>query len=144
MTAAAGRQGGSCCWQGGDGNNDSACCNDDNVDHDDDYPSPIVIDVFVIWRLSLCGARLTTVVGRRQGSGRQQGKEDSGEQGQMLWCHLLQRQQQPSLPHCRGCRHHLAPLPLRQWNDNGCGSTAARGGDRGSGHHSPAVVEKGS
>ncbi len=68
-TAVAGRQGGSCPWQGGDGNSDSACCNDDDIDHDDNHPLPVIIDVFVIGRLSLCGARLTTAVGRRRGNG---------------------------------------------------------------------------
>jgi hypothetical protein len=88
--AAAGWQGGSCCWQGGDGNSNSACCNKEDIDHDNNHPLPIVIDVFIIGRLSLCGARLTTAVGWQQGSGRQQGREDSGRQGQMQWCHSLQ------------------------------------------------------
>ncbi len=88
--AAAGRRGGSCCWQGGDGNSNSAYCNEDYIDHDDNHPSPVDVDVVVIGRLSLCGARLMTVVGWQWGSGRQQGGEDSGGQGQMRWCHLLQ------------------------------------------------------
>jgi hypothetical protein len=89
--AAAGRQGGKCCWQGGDGNSNSACCNNDNIDHDNNHPLPVVVDVVIIRRLSLCDARLTTVVGWQQDSGRQQGREDSGRQGQTRWCHLLQQ-----------------------------------------------------
>jgi hypothetical protein len=54
-TAAAGRQGGSCHRRGGNGNSYSACCKDDGIDHDDNHPSPIIVDVFVIGRLSLCG-----------------------------------------------------------------------------------------
>jgi hypothetical protein len=77
-TAAAGRQGGSRHWQGSDGNSNSACCKDDNIDHDDDHPSPVVIDVFVIGRLSLCGTRLTMAVGWRWGSSCQQGGANSG------------------------------------------------------------------
>ncbi len=76
--AATGRQGGSCRWQGWDGNSDSACCNDDDTNHDNNYPSPVVADVFVIRRLSLCGARSTTAVERQRVSGCQQGREDSG------------------------------------------------------------------
>jgi hypothetical protein len=127
MTAAAGWQGGSCHWLGGDGNSDSACCNNDDIDHYDNHPMPVVINVFVIGRLSLCGARLTTAVGRRRGSGRQQNGEDSGQQGRTRWCHSLRQQSQPSLPHCCGRCHHLAPLSLQQWNDEGCGGTAVRG-----------------
>jgi hypothetical protein len=89
-TAAAGWQGGSCRWQGGDGNSDNACCNEDDIDHDNDHPSPVVVDVFVIGGLSLCGARSTTAVGRRRGSGRLQGREDGGRQGRAQWCHSLQ------------------------------------------------------
>ncbi len=77
-TAVAGRQGGSCRWRGGDGNSYSACCKDNGIDQDDDHPSPIIVDVFVIGRLSLCGARSTTAVGWQQGSGRQEVGEDSG------------------------------------------------------------------
>jgi hypothetical protein len=127
MTAVAGRQGGSCCWQGGEGNSDSACCNNDNTDHDNNHPLPVIVDVFIIGCLSLCGARLTTAVGWQRGSGCQQGREDSGRQGQTQWCHSLQGQQQPSLPCRHGRCHHLAPLSLQQWNDDGCSGTAARG-----------------
>ncbi len=56
-TVVAGRQGGSCHWRGGDGNSNSASCNNDNINHDDDHPLPVVVDVFVIGRLSHCGAR---------------------------------------------------------------------------------------
>jgi hypothetical protein len=77
-TVAAGWQGGSCPWQGGDGNSTSACCNNDDINHDNDHPLPIVIDVFVIGRLNLCGARSTTAVGWQRSSGRQKGREDSG------------------------------------------------------------------
>jgi hypothetical protein len=49
----AGWQGGSCCWQGGDDNSDSACCNNDDIDHDNDHPSSVIVDVFIIGRLSL-------------------------------------------------------------------------------------------
>ncbi len=130
-TAVAGRQGGSCCWQGGDGNSNSACCNNDDIHHDNDYPSPVIVDIFVIGRLSCCGARSTTAVGWQQGSSCQQGGEVSSQQGQTQWCHLLRRQQQPSLPRCHGRRHHLAPLSLRRWNGDGCGRTAARGQGQG-------------
>jgi hypothetical protein len=82
MMAVAGWQDGSCCWQRGDSNSDSACCNDNDINHDDNHPLPIIVDVFVIGHLSLCGARLTTAVGWRQGSGCRQGREDSGQQGQ--------------------------------------------------------------
>ncbi len=68
-TMAAGRQDGSCRWQGGDGNSNRLCCNDDDIDHIDDHPLPAIVDVFVIWHLSLCGARLTMAVGWRRGSG---------------------------------------------------------------------------
>ncbi len=75
--------------------------------------------------------RLTTAVGWQRSSGHWQGGEDSGRQGQMLWCHSLQWQHQPFLlPHC-GCCHHLAPSSLRRWNGNGCNGTAARGQGQG-------------
>jgi hypothetical protein len=135
MTAAAGRQGGSIRRQGGDCNSDGACCDDDDIDHDDDHPSPVVVDVFVIGCHRLCNARLTTAVGRQRGSGRQQGGEDGGRQGQTQWCHLLRQRRQPSLPRRRQHRHGLAPSSSRQWNDNGCGGTTARG--RGQGQWTP-------
>jgi hypothetical protein len=47
-----------------------------DIDHDNNHPSPVVVDVFVIGCRRLCCARLTTAVGRRRGSGRRQGSED--------------------------------------------------------------------
>ncbi len=67
--------------KGGEGNSNSACCNNDNINHDDDHPSPVVVDVFIIGCPSLCGARSTMVVGWQWGSSRQQGREDSSRQG---------------------------------------------------------------
>ncbi len=78
MMAAAGRQGGSCRWRGGDSNSNSPCCNNKDINHDNNHPLPIIIDIFVIGRLSLCGARSTRAVGWQRGSGCQQGGEDNG------------------------------------------------------------------
>ncbi len=79
--ASAGRRGGSYCWRGGDGNSDSACCNDNDIDHDDNHLLPVIVDVFVIRRLSLCSARSTMAVGRQRGSGCRHGRDDSSRQG---------------------------------------------------------------
>jgi hypothetical protein len=48
---------------------DGATCCDDN----DNHPYPVVTDVIIIWRLCLCGNKMTTAV-----AGQQQGGEDRG------------------------------------------------------------------
>jgi hypothetical protein len=143
-TAAAGWQGGSCRRQGLAGNSDSACCNNDNIDHDDDHPLPIVVNFFVIGRLSLCGARLTTVVGRRWVAV----VDKAGRTA-------VDRDKRDGATCCDDNDNHPYPVVADVviiWRLRLCGdgmTTAAagrqRGGeDRGSGHHSPAVVERGS
>ncbi len=115
-----------------------------NIDHDDDHPLPVVVDVFIIGHLSLCGARSMTAVGWQQGSGRQQGGRT-----------VVDRDKRDDATHCNNDDNlpypNVADIVII-WRlclcSNGMTMAAVgqqQGGkDRGSGCHSLAMVGRGS
>ncbi len=140
-TAAAGRQGGSCRWQGGDSNSNSACCNNDDINYDDNHPSPIVVDVFVIGRLSLYGARSRD--GNRVAVVNKVGRT------------AVDRDKRDGATRCDDNDNHPYPIVADVviiWHLRLCGNGMAMaatgwqqgGKDRGSEHNSPALVGRGS